>query len=128
MADARPVRLCDSCGQVDDHPRHVYGTAEGDSPTSPEVAAAALKSIQGDEELATELLRQIMDTATTVKHMDCCSADGCPDGSCDTILRGVAEGTTGNKLIKYLTSGKVDKVGDEINERRLREWEANANV
>lgn len=127
MADARPMRLCDSCGQVDDHPRHVFATAPGDSPTTAEVASAALRSVREDEALHTEIMRQIQDTSTTVKHMDCCRADGCPDGACDQVLAGVAEGTIGTKLVKHLTSGKVDKIGEQINEARLKALKAQEN-
>lgn len=119
MPETRPLRLCDSCGQVDDHPRHVYGTQEGESPTSPEVAEKALSAAKTAED-RSEILRQVMDTATTVKHMDCCAAEGCQ--ICAEVLRasGVPEGTIGAKLVKALTSGKVDGLGESITERNLQ--------
>jgi hypothetical protein len=60
-----------------------------------------------------------MDTSTTVKHMDCCAAEGCQ--ICAEVLRasGVPEGTTGAKLTKALTSGKIDGLGESITERGL---------
>lgn len=101
MADPRPHRMCDSCGGVDDHPRHVLATAPGESPTSPEVAEKALAAATeaGDQQ---NILAQIMDTSTVVKHMDCCAADGCPDGSCDSILK-ESKGKKGAQLVKFLT-------------------------
>lgn len=110
-SETRPMRLCDSCGQVDDHPRHVLATAEGESPTSAEVQAKALQAARDNDELFAGILEQIKDTSTTVKHMDCCAADGC--AVCRDVLAaaGVPEGTIGSKLQKALTSGKVDKVG-----------------
>ena len=102
MADPRPVRMCDSCGGVDDHPRHVLATAPGEVPTSPEIASRALKNAkQANNE---SILAQIMDDATVVKHMDCCAADGCPDGSCTTIVQ-ESGGKKGSALTTYLTKG-----------------------
>lgn len=119
MPETRPLRLCDSCGQVDDHPRHVYATNEGESPTSAEVAEKALSAVKSADD-RTEILRQIMDTSTTVKHMDCCAADGCQ--ICPEVLSqsGAPEGTTGAKLVKALTSGKVDGLGESLTERNLQ--------
>ena len=103
MAEKRPMRMCDSCGQVDDHPRHVYGMADGEAITSPAVAASAIKAAGASN--AEAIIAQIQDTTTLMKHMDCCKADGCPDGSCDTVTAG-AEGKTGDALVRHLTKGK----------------------
>src|ERR1044072_811415 len=101
MTDERPVRMCDECGGVDDHPRHVYATVVGDSVTDPEVADKALKNA-GDASAA--ILAQIMDTSTVVRHMDCCREAGCPDGTCDQVTAG-AEDSRGYDLVKHLTGG-----------------------
>lgn len=108
MADTetRPVRVCDSCGGVDDHPRHVYsqdGTTNGR--TSPEVAKKALAA--AGEEHFEAIYAQITDDTVTYKHMDCCRADGCPDGACDVVTKG-AEDKKGMALVKHLTSRKED--------------------
>lgn len=29
ISEDRPLRICDICGQTDDHPRHVVGLADG---------------------------------------------------------------------------------------------------
>lgn len=99
MAESRPVRMCDSCGGVDDHPRHVVAFAVGDGVTDTGVAATALKNAGDDFEV---VLAQVQDTSTVMKHMDCCRADGCPDGTCDEVTQG-AEDKRGDALVKHLT-------------------------
>lgn len=101
MADASPLRMCDSCGGVDDHPRHVYGVVTGDGRVADDVAAKALENA-GPEDFA-EILRQIRDETTVMKHMDCCRADGCPDNVCDTVTDG-AEDLRGDDLREHLTT------------------------
>ena len=39
-----------------------------------------------------------------MRHLDCCAAAGCPDGSCDSILA-KAGGARGAELISFLTGG-----------------------
>lgn len=58
------------------------------------------------------LVDEIRDTTIQQRHLDCCAEAGCPDNSCVKILGTVAKGTTGDKLVKHLTSGAVDKVLD----------------
>lgn len=101
MADTetRPVRMCDSCGGVDDHPRHVFAHAPGDAPTSDEVAEKALQN--ASPENYREILRQVRDDSVSQKHMDCCAADGCPDGTCDLVRQG-AEDKKGHDLVEHL--------------------------
>ena len=103
MADEekRPVRICESCGEVDDHPRHVYAQAAGAAPTPSAVAEKALRNAR-KEDWAT-ILDQVRDDSVAYKHMDCCASDGCPDGSCNLVRRG-AEDKKGNDLVKHLTS------------------------
>lgn len=117
-AAARPVRLCETCGQVDDHPRHVHGTADGASPVDPTLVATALKEHAGDDAAVAAILKQVQDTSTQTKHLDCCAADGCPDGSCNQIVAAAGD-AKGAKLVKHLTSGAADKVGADLNERRV---------
>lgn len=74
MSESRVVRGCDRCGQVDDHPRH------------------SAMIMQGDQ------LQEL------VRHMDCCSEAGCPDGSCDSILAQAGD-RRGADLISFLTGG-----------------------
>lgn len=44
------------------------------------------------------------DPAWTEKHMECCAAEGCPDGSCDKALA-AAGGATGDELRRSITGG-----------------------
>lgn len=39
-----------------------------------------------------------------MRHMDCCAAAGCPDGSCDSILAQAGD-ARGADLISFLTGG-----------------------
>lgn len=101
MAEKRPVRMCDACGGVDDHPRHVFAFADGDGKSDAAIAAAALRN--ASEEDAPAIMAQIQDNSTTMRHMDCCREAGCPDGTCNTVTAG-AEDKRGPALVKHLTS------------------------
>lgn len=104
MADeetARPLRMCDSCGQVDDHPRHVHSASDGDFPVSDEIAQKALENAPSTA--YADILRQVRDDTVVQKHMDCCAADGCPGGSCNVFVA-QAQGKQGDDLVKFLTS------------------------
>jgi hypothetical protein len=79
-------RSCDVCGQVDDHPRHVIHS-DG---THPITGAPVDLSL--------------------VRHMDCCSGAGCPDGSCDVIVEH-AKGKQGSQLRAHIV-----KNGDALRE------------
>lgn len=105
MADEekRPLRLCDSCGQIDDHPRHVFATAPDQGASDPEVLRKAMNSAKNAAE-KDAVLAAAMDGSIVTKHMDCCEADGCPDGSCTEVRKG-AEDKKGADLVKHLTKG-----------------------
>lgn len=104
MADKRPLHFCDVCGQLDDHPRHIFVQEPGTSGPTPQVlafaAGQARASEASDEELATAFAG-LNDDTTVYRHMDCCRAAGCPDGTCHQVpadLRGA-------KLVAHLTGG-----------------------
>jgi hypothetical protein len=88
MAD-RPYRLCESCHQVDDHPRHVLATAPGEGRTPDDVMAKALNAAGEAGYDLTALLEQARDDQLLAKHLDCCAADGC--SVCAEVLAGVSE-------------------------------------
>jgi hypothetical protein len=44
MAEDRPIRMCDLCGQVDDHPRHVWDHVPGDGKSDVELGVKALSA------------------------------------------------------------------------------------
>lgn len=81
-----PKRLCDSCLVVDQDPRHVYGDERGQIAYTDEQRKSAFDNAEGDTEKLTVVMRDMSDDGTQVKHMDCCLADGCPDGSCQRAL------------------------------------------
>jgi hypothetical protein len=117
MADDRPVRGCEVCGGVDDHPRHVVGVAEGGVPSDEIVD----KIIANGASAAS--IRMVMDPSTVVRHMDCCAGVGCPDGSCNTI-HAIAPGDEtlrGEALLAHLQTDAVSRVGQDIHARRLDE-------
>jgi hypothetical protein len=88
---SRPLRVCDLCGGVDDHPRHSFGgplagvfPAPSDEMVSTVLAAAP----EGDR---GRLLRELMDTGSLELHKDCCRDRGCPTGQCDEELAEVGD-------------------------------------
>src|SRR3982750_3868908 len=98
--ETRPVRGCDVCGGVDDHPRHVFAHAPGDGNTTDEVGAQMFAN--APDEAKAAIMAHIRDDSTTMRHMDCCREAGCPDGSCNTVTAG-AEDKRGNALLAHLT-------------------------
>lgn len=117
MADKRPLRMCDSCGQVDDHPRHVHGTGQGEANTTPAILSLAITASEGDEEARQAVLRHAQDSTTQMKHLDCCAADGCPDGTCQVTVQG-ADGKTGQAMLKHIQSkATVDRVRSHLDKR-----------
>lgn len=100
MTDNNPLRFCDSCGQVDDHPRHAFVASPGDGASNPELIREAVKRAKSDEEIFA-IIAASNDDGFITKHMDCCEADGCPDGTC-TVVRAGAENKKGAELAKHL--------------------------
>lgn len=104
IGGGRAIRVCDLCGGVDDHPRHVIaGSVPGQSVVdepSEEIVNRVLDNAPA--ELRARLLRDLMDTGSSDRHMDCCREAGCPDGSCDQVTAG-AEDLRGADLLAHLT-------------------------
>lgn len=129
--ETRPQRVCDSCGQVDDHPRHVIHYAPG---TAPAPDPALVARVAGNQELTQEVrdsvIADLLDTSVQLRHMDCCSGAGCPDGSCNVIhaMTPGEEVLRGNDLLEHLTSGAVDDVGTDLNDERAAEADAAREV
>lgn len=103
QAEARPLRMCDVCGLVDDHPRHVFGYGPEDDVQTPVDAAdqaiANAQAVGGDA--LRNVVAHIRDNSTQMRHMDCCRAVGCPDGSCGVVTAG-AEDARGMDLVAHL--------------------------
>ena len=88
----------------DDHPRHVvYAPGAPEAVPSDETISTALANIQADKPGAAQALKDLMDTASIMRHMDCCREVGCPDGSCSVVTEG-AEDLKGSDLVQHLTS------------------------
>jgi hypothetical protein len=103
------MRLCDHCGQVDDHPRHVHAVALGDGQTNPEVASKAIAAaVALGPDVVEQVIAQIQDTSVQAWHLDCCREAGCPSEdspfpSCREVTAG-AEDKRGSALRKHLTA------------------------
>lgn len=107
MADeTRPYRLCEACGQVDDHPRHVIATAPGEGATPPEMAEKALREAAEKGYDLSTLLQQLRDDQLLERHMDCCAAAGCD--VCAEQLSVADDDNHGLALAKALAPKDVD--------------------
>lgn len=123
IGNGRLVRVCDLCGGVDDHPRHsiagtlrknlVTGESErvGDgmfpAPDDDMIGKVIAASPEADR---VRLLRDLMDTSSSDRHLDCCAADGCPDGTCGPQVAGSTG--TGQKMLDHVMSAKQDRFAD----------------
>lgn len=100
MSD-RPLRVCDVCGQIDDHPRHTFVDVPEKFQVN-EAAQLAVFDLDAPADVKIRLLEEIADTSTQQRHMDCCREAGCPDGSCNDKpeLKGydLVEAITGEKV------------------------------
>jgi hypothetical protein len=83
IGGGRALRVCDLCGGVDDHPRHVLagGLEAQYSPPAQKIIQTVIDNSPTDER--ARLLQELMDTGSQDRHMDCCRAAGCPTGDCD---------------------------------------------
>lgn len=124
IGGGRALRVCDLCGGVDDHPRHVIaGTvprnlatgqsvpAAGDGPFPPpgdDIIAKVVAAAPAGE--LPRLLRDLMDTTSSDRHLDCCAAAGCPTDTCGPQVAD-APGT-GRQMLDHLMS-----IGDRFADR-----------
>jgi hypothetical protein len=102
IGEGRSLRVCDLCGGVDDHPRHVLagGVADAYGPPSQEIVARVLE--QAPPEESARLVRELFDTSSQDRHLDCCREAGCPAGTCAEVTAG-AEHLRGADLLDHLT-------------------------
>lgn len=107
IGGGRAYRVCDGCGKVDDHPRHVIaGAPDAYPPPSDELVAKTLASARDlglDELTVARLARDLLSTASLDFHFDCCRQRGCPTGSCDQQTAG-AEDLRGADLLEHLVA------------------------
>jgi hypothetical protein len=105
----RPVRVCDVCGGIDDHPRHVIAGDPGTHAPSPAIVRAVVDGGQAyPPEVANALLEDLLDTSSQNRHLDCCRSVGCPGGSCDVAgeLVDGAAGLRGADLLAHLVDNR----------------------
>lgn len=99
--EARRLRLCDVCGQLDDHPRHVQGVPPG--------FPGAVPSDEFIANLAADVppyaVVELTDPTTIVRHQDCCAAQGCLICKETEAANG---GARGDALLASIQAGAVD--------------------
>ncbi|HEX2550885.1 MAG TPA: hypothetical protein VHK64_04765 [Nocardioidaceae bacterium] len=102
IGGGRALRVCDLCGGVDDHPRHVItsnGVTVVEAP-SEDIVNKVLDAAPKEER--ARLLRDLQDTTTSDRHLDCCAEAGCPTDTCGPQVRD-APGV-GKKMLDHLMS------------------------
>ncbi len=108
IGGGRVIKVCDLCGGVDDHPRHVIAGNMADVYEPPNAAIVA-KVVANAAKLVAEdgvnrLIEDLLDTSSQERHMDCCAEAGCPTGACNEVM--AAAGTRrGAALLKHITKG-----------------------
>lgn len=102
IGEGRVLRVCDLCGGVDDHPRHVIaGTAQDAFPRpSDDIIAKVVAAAPAAE--VGRLVSELVDTTASDRHLDCCAAAGCPTGTCGPQVAD-APGT-GTAMLAHLTT------------------------
>lgn len=98
---ARLPRLCDVCGQLDDHPRHVTAVPIGYDGAVPD--DAFLDRLP--DGAPARAIAELMDPSTLVRHLDCCAAAGCE--SCQQAEQ-VNGGLRGAKLVAKIEGGSIN--------------------
>lgn len=110
IGGGRVLRVCDLCGGVDDHPRHVLAGDRDDNFPAPDDAIVAKVAGAAPPAELGRLLRALTDTTSSDRHLDCCAAAGCPDGTCDRQVEG-AGSKTGKAMVTHLM-GVDDRFAD----------------
>lgn len=105
IGEDRPLRVCDLCGGVDDHPRHVLSGGEAFVKPGDDILAAVLAVAPTNER--GRLVNELLDTSSSDRHMDCCRAAGCPTGDCGMQTAG-AERLRGADLLEHLMGKAAD--------------------
>lgn len=96
------MRICDVCGQIDDHPRvlHMFGPDGAPSLRSDLMRSVATHDGLSDEERQAAI-DELADPRSAFRHHDCCVSSGCPEGTCGPALEAVGgRGKTGKDLLK----------------------------
>ena len=103
IGSGRVLRVCDLCGGVDDHPRHVIaGTVDEAFPKPSDDIIATVVAAAPDGEVG-RLVGELIDTSSSDRHLDCCADAGCPTGTCGPQVAD-AVGKTGKAMLTHLTT------------------------
>lgn len=101
---ARLKRLCDLCGGLDDHPRHVFGVPTG--------FPGAVPSDEFIDKIPdgtpARAIAEVLDPGTLVRHMDCCAATGCD--VCTAAEATHSGQLRGPELVAHIESGALDNL------------------
>jgi hypothetical protein len=107
IGEGRPLRVCDLCGGVDDHPRHVVA-GNIDGAFAPSDGAIDRVLAAAPEDQRGRLVRELLDTTSSDRHLQCCRDAGCPEQDpakqCGVLLADVNDDVIGADLIDHLTS------------------------
>lgn len=97
----RPIRGCDVCGGVDDHPRHVIAGAPGAAgdARADVIRLTIENSKQFDDATRDAVLASILDTSSQDRHRDCCRQVGCPTGTCNDVVDVAGPDVRGAELL-----------------------------
>lgn len=106
MPDERPLRYCDLCGGLDDHPRHVRQLGKTDP--DHKLPAGLLDRIQAAGNVNVPALVQLANPRNLVRHMDCCAAAGCDICQATERENGARRGQA---LVDHLTARRAAKEG-----------------
>jgi hypothetical protein len=104
IGKGRALQVCDACGGVDDHPRHVIAGSAGaitGTPT-PEIIRKVMTSAPDED--SDRLIADLLDTGSLTLHRDCCRDQGCPTGECATLLEGW-NGKPGAAMLNHIMKG-----------------------
>lgn len=97
---ARPLRICQACGGLDDHPRHVIDGVPNNGAASKEFLAGLPAG------MPATAIAELLTANVISRHIDCCAAAGCP--VCIETEK-VTKGHRGQKLIDTIASGALDE-------------------
>ncbi len=113
IGDGRALCVCDLCGGVDNHPRHVL--AGGDAGTYPKPGEDILNRVldAAPKEHRARLVNDLVDTSSSRRHLDCCALAGCPTQTCGPQVKD-APGTGEAMLEHVMTLGDVFADRDDV--------------
>lgn len=103
MSD-RPLRYCDICGGLDDHPRHVIAVPEG------VVTRPSEEFLAGLERGPFEAVYGLMNERALIRHIDCCAAAGC---ELCAVTESITAGARGEELLAVIQGGALAEVETE---------------